>query len=174
MACVPSEDSDQPRHLPVWSESSLSAWRNLRSLATHWMHSLDSDQTGRMLRLIWVFAGWTCHFVGFVMRQLNYNMYSCLMLDIHNNSEVCTRSNYEFFLCYEVFPTVPVLATLWVGTLILFATFQEQANLVKGYDFSCKDPKSQVYLIFWNLKYLEIWFFHVTHTVSVFMVWVNF
>ena len=35
---------------PVWSESSLSAWSNLRSLATHWAHSEHSDQTGRMLR----------------------------------------------------------------------------------------------------------------------------
>ena len=44
---------------PVWSESSLSAWRNLGSLATHWAHSEDSDQNGRMPRLIWVFAGRT-------------------------------------------------------------------------------------------------------------------
>ena len=51
----------QPRrHLsPVWSESSLSAWRKLGSLATHWAHSEDSDQTGRMPRRIWVFAGRT-------------------------------------------------------------------------------------------------------------------
>ena len=41
---------------PVWSESSLSTWRNLGSLATHWAHSEDSDQTGRMPRLIWGFA----------------------------------------------------------------------------------------------------------------------
>ena len=40
-------------------QSSLSAWRNLRSLATHWAHSEDSDQTVRMPRLIWVFAGRT-------------------------------------------------------------------------------------------------------------------
>ena len=41
---------------PVWSESSLSAWRKLGSLATHSAHSKDSDQTGR----IWsVFAGRT-------------------------------------------------------------------------------------------------------------------
>ena len=40
-------------------KSSLSAWRKLRSLATHWAHSEDSDQTGRMPRLIWVFAGCT-------------------------------------------------------------------------------------------------------------------
>ena len=36
------------------------------------MDSKASDQTGRMPRLIWVFAGRTCHFVGFVMPQLNY------------------------------------------------------------------------------------------------------
>ena len=63
----------EPRHdktniRPVWSESSLSAWRNLWSLATHWAHCEDSDQTGRMPRLIWVFVGRTlillvCHAV---------------------------------------------------------------------------------------------------------------
>ena len=41
---------------PVWSASSLSAWRKLGSLATHWAHSEDPDQTGRIPRLIWVFA----------------------------------------------------------------------------------------------------------------------
>ena len=50
-------------------QSPLSACRSLRSLATYWVHSKDSDQTGWMLRLIWVFAGCS-HFVGFVMRQL--------------------------------------------------------------------------------------------------------
>ena len=44
---------------PVWSESSLSAWRKLGSLATHLAHSNDSGQTGRMPRLTWVFAGHT-------------------------------------------------------------------------------------------------------------------
>ena len=44
---------------PVWSESSLSTWRKLGSLATHWADSEDSNQTGWMPRLIWVFAGHT-------------------------------------------------------------------------------------------------------------------
>ena len=35
MACASSKDSDQPGHSPVWSESSLSAWRNTGSSATH-------------------------------------------------------------------------------------------------------------------------------------------
>ena len=63
---------------PIWSESSLSAWRNIGSLATHWVHSDDSDQTGCMPRLIWVFAGSTCHFVGFDMQRL-----ICLLLKLH-------------------------------------------------------------------------------------------
>ena len=40
-------------------QSLLSAWRKLGSLATYWAHSEDADQTGRMPRLIWVFAGRT-------------------------------------------------------------------------------------------------------------------
>ena len=58
---------------PVWSESSLSAWRKFGSLATHWAHSEDSDQTGRMPRLIWVFAGRRNHFGGFVKRWLKFH-----------------------------------------------------------------------------------------------------
>ena len=37
---------------PVWSESSLSTWRKFGSLAIHWAHSEDSDQAGRMPKLI--------------------------------------------------------------------------------------------------------------------------
>ena len=44
---------------PVWSESSLSSWRSIGSLATHSAHNEDSDQTGWMPRLICVFAGRT-------------------------------------------------------------------------------------------------------------------
>ena len=36
--------------------------------------SEDSDQTGRTTKLIWVFAGRTVHFVGFVMRRLFCNL----------------------------------------------------------------------------------------------------
>ena len=54
-----SAQSDQSLRCPVWSESSLSAWRKLGSLATYWAHSEDSDQTGQMPRLIRVFAGHT-------------------------------------------------------------------------------------------------------------------
>ena len=53
---------------PVWSESSLCAqWVAKDSSFLH-ADSKDSDRTGRIPRLIWVFAGCTCHFVGFIMR----------------------------------------------------------------------------------------------------------
>ena len=60
------QSSDQPCICPVWSASSLSAWKKIGSLAILWAHSEDSDQIGRMPRLIWVFAGhtsfcWFCH-----------------------------------------------------------------------------------------------------------------
>ena len=73
-----SEDSDQPGHQTVWSESSLSAWRNLGSLATHWTHSKASDQTWRMLRLIRVFAGRTGDFVGFVVLWLIQSLFDTI------------------------------------------------------------------------------------------------
>ena len=59
MALRPAKTQISLGICPVWSESSQSTWRKLGSLATHWAHSEDSDQTGRMPRLIWVFAGRT-------------------------------------------------------------------------------------------------------------------
>ena len=62
-------------------QSSLSAWRKVGSIAIFWVHSEDSDQTGRMPRLIIRLGrcpGWsesslgTRHFVGFIIRWLIY------------------------------------------------------------------------------------------------------
>ena len=47
---------------PVWSESSLSAWRMLKSLAIHWAHSKASDQTGRKLILLVLLCRSSAHF----------------------------------------------------------------------------------------------------------------
>ena len=54
---------------PVWSESSLSEWRKLGSLAAHWAHSEDwSDWADAQadLSLRWAHTD----FVGFVMLLL--------------------------------------------------------------------------------------------------------
>ena len=55
---------------PVWSESLLCTQWVAKDPSFLHANSEDSDQTGRMPRLIWVFAGRTYHFVGFVMRRL--------------------------------------------------------------------------------------------------------
>ena len=55
---------------PVWSETSLCAQWVAKDPRFLHADSEDSDQTGRMPRLIWVFAGRTCNFVGFVMCRL--------------------------------------------------------------------------------------------------------
>ena len=55
---------------PVWSESLLCAqWIAKDPMFPH-ADSEDSNQTGWIPRLIWVFAGRTCHFVGFVVLRL--------------------------------------------------------------------------------------------------------
>ena len=72
LTCAPSEDSDQPGFRPVWSESSLCAQWVAKDPSFLHADSEDSDKTGRMPRLIWVFVGRTCYFVGFVTRRLIY------------------------------------------------------------------------------------------------------
>ena len=54
----------------------------------HHSDSEDSDQTGRMPRLIWVFAGRTCHFVGFVMRRLILCFVSAFCLSIYRCQDI--------------------------------------------------------------------------------------
>ena len=76
------------------SDQSL-RWRNLGSLATHWAHSEDSDQTGRMPRLIWVFAGRICHFVCFVVRRLICASRS-VEQEIDNNFHAMTEARHAF------------------------------------------------------------------------------
>ena len=63
---------------PVWSESSLSTWRNIGSLATHWMHCEDwSDWADAQadLSLRWAHS----HFVGFVMRRFSWFLFSSVL-----------------------------------------------------------------------------------------------
>ena len=81
--CAPSEDSEQPGHSPSLIGSSLSAWRKLGSLATHWAHSKGSDQTGRMPRLIRVFAGqqalcWFCHVAAHLIHWKHSDFYESI------------------------------------------------------------------------------------------------
>ena len=60
---------------PSLMKSSLSAWRKLGSLATYWAYSEGSDQTGRMPRLILVFAGRTLILLVLSCRGSNLDCY---------------------------------------------------------------------------------------------------
>ena len=79
---------------PVWSESSLCAqWISKDPMCLH-ADSEDSDQT-------LVFAGRTCHFVGFVVRRFTFFFFSVLLIirsfdrrdnrDIWQSVWVCTH-----------------------------------------------------------------------------------
>ena len=61
---------------PVWSESSLCTQWVAKGPSYLHADSENSDQTGQMPRLIWVFARRTCHFVGFVIRRLKWYLIS--------------------------------------------------------------------------------------------------
>ena len=56
----------------VWSESSLFARRNVASFLPKNAASEDSDQTARMRRLVWIFAGRTCPRVRFLTLRCNW------------------------------------------------------------------------------------------------------
>ena len=73
MSMLPAKTQVSLGIRPVSSESLLCAWRNLLSLATHWVHSEDSDQTGQMPRLIWVFAG--CTAISLVLSSRGSNVF---------------------------------------------------------------------------------------------------
>ena len=68
LICAPSENSNPTGHPP--SLISLCAQWVSRDPAFLQADNEDSDQTGQMPRLIWVFAGRTCQFAGFVMQRL--------------------------------------------------------------------------------------------------------
>ena len=76
--------------LGIWSESlQCTQWVAEDPMFLH-ADSEDSDQTGQMPRLIWVFAGRTCHFVGFVMRWLNSFFVHCQYALFFNVHCTCT------------------------------------------------------------------------------------
>ena len=81
---------------PVWSESSLCPQWVAKDPSFLHAESEDSDQIGRMPRLIWIFAGRTCQFVGFVTRRLIYDCFKCAFLLL---LELKTLEYYCVSLC---------------------------------------------------------------------------
>ena len=104
---------------PVWSESLLCAQRVAKEPAD----SEDSDQTGRMPRLIWVFAGRTYHLLVLVAKLWNIQETSAKV----NSCSSCTwnflklRTNFNPFKSSELdyLHTWTGLFTI-VGCLVCF------------------------------------------------------
>ena len=92
MACAPSEDSDQPGHPPSLIRVFAIHIRKAEVLSYHKsaQRSLCSD-SGRIPRLIWVFAGRKCHSVGFVMSRLILLCLTCI-----NNTDFCYFEAFYF------------------------------------------------------------------------------
>ena len=96
---------------PVWSESSLSAWRKLGSLATHWVHSKDSDQTGRMPRLIWVFAGRTVILLFLTWGGSNVSFNNKLTTSTLCILLSCDLCNFREYVLFSAFTKAPCFDT---------------------------------------------------------------
>ena len=121
MICAPSDNSDQPGHpLSVLNGSSQCAqWVAEDPMFLH-VDSEDSDQTGRMPRLIWVFAGCTDHFVGFVMRWLIFLtcvIWSVLFFMIKLCKVGVVHLLYPRHLCRGVYSFHPFVC-LFVGSFV--------------------------------------------------------
>ena len=68
---------------PAWSEFSLSAWRKLGSLATHWAYSEDSNQTWADAHIILLVLSWSGSNIGPKLMgwhiQLSQAMRKCVL-----------------------------------------------------------------------------------------------
>ena len=78
---------------PLWSESPPCAqWVDKKK--GFFLRTAKTDQTGRMPRLIWVFAGRTSHFVGFVFLRLVFDFY--LFLAICSFWAICRTRKLKY------------------------------------------------------------------------------
>ena len=100
---APNEDQIRLR---IRSETSVSAWRNFASFACQKAPSEDSDQTARMCRLIWIFAGRTYLKVRFLTfrlwRYVSWRCGSFLSLSVCQDSRDCQNMTSQVSLSRTV------------------------------------------------------------------------
>ena len=116
---------------PVWSVFAVrmkKAWVFSNPLSA----SENSDQTRQMPRLIWVFAGCICHFVGFVMRRLKWWMLWFLLTQhMGGYCLVCSRLSCSWHLLDLWFVLIKVFNILnsrflkWECTLTVIVPDKE-------------------------------------------------
>ena len=98
---------------PVWSDSSLSAWRKLCVLSYPLNRSKNSDLTGLMPRLIWVFAGHTV-----ILLVLSWGSSFCMLLTEELNQVMVilkSISNYKIHASQTYDCTLITLLTASAG-----------------------------------------------------------
>ena len=83
--------------LPPKTQISLGIKKVAKDLSFLHADSEDLDQTGLMPRLIWVFAGHTCHFVGFVVLRIVW----AVLAFVHILSTMSSSDTAEVWLTLQ-------------------------------------------------------------------------
>ena len=122
----------------VWSETSLSAWRKLVSFNSYplsaqqrlWSDWADAQAD---LSLRWV----QCHFVGFVMRRLNFSLQICHLVLIFPG---IARTLLEAWWTWPARPPTDVHQHHWggssmVSTILTGLSMKLQSTLMVGFPF---------------------------------------
>ena len=167
-------------------QSSLFPWRSIGSLATHRVHSEDSDQTGWMPRLIWVFAGHTCHFVGFAMQRLYFaainngmqalpNVHSYAATNFHISTCPFSRHWWIKFLrrsnCPEIFFFTKVMKInrkkwfFYNGLKCHYIGFPHDLEILKETEIWKRSLEKWKWL---NYLSMALWLFLETSSMSIF------
>ena len=140
MACVPSEDSDQPGYAPSLIRIFAVCMKK------HWIFGYPSSAQRRLIRLGrrpgWsVFAGLTCHFTGFVMRWLILSNCYCLKPVMkHTVQWKCLHIHvYDIALIWRLYFSYTSSSILTFKTLNIttFNTLRIGLQLSFQYNFSC-------------------------------------
>ena len=97
MTCVPAKTQISLGIPPTWSESSLCPLCVAKDPNLLQEDSEDSNQTQLMCRLIWIFAGYTGHFVSFVVHIPSFWF--------HQNSHDCNFSCPEWAKTFSMILT---------------------------------------------------------------------
>ena len=150
---------------PVWSESSLCAQWVAKDPSFLHANTKDSDQTGQLPRLIWVFAGHTGHFLGFVM--LRFNCLTTLgktTLPVHQSAcsnlcWVCKKLTLSLsLLWYSNFLFTHDSWLLTIVTLISSCDFLQQKLCVHN-NLKHESMRTQWNVINVHFKSFAVWYF---------------
>ena len=113
----------------VWSDYSLFAWRKLGSLATHWAHREDSDQTGLLPRLICVFTGRTL-----ILLVLSWGGSSLLSLRLFISDALCSELEQERQIRFSM--QQKLKGQFWSDFLMVFQGHENKNNPLESLDLN--------------------------------------